>query len=94
MRLIKILSAIVFFVSIPFISYSVSLDAPHAYPIANIVTFGALAAYSSSEAFFSPLAAGNRLKTLGFKILFFSCASIAAFGLFQVISGAVNGSGT
>jgi len=85
MRLIKIISLIAFFISIPFLRYSVSPDSPHVYPLPYVAMFGVLAAYSFTEAFDPAAPAGNRLRLLGLRVLFFSCIAIVFFGLYRLL---------
>ena len=81
MRIVKIISLIAFFVAVPFLGGSFLSDPPNLLPVA--VVFAAIAGYAFTEAFNPAAPAGNRIRLLGFRVLFFAFAGAALIGLYR-----------
>ena len=91
MRAIRLISATVFVVSIPFLGLYGSFDTPNLLPF--VVMFAAVAGYAYTEAFLPSTHGGNRLRILGFRALFFFCMAVVIMGSYRTIELALSTAG-
>lgn len=92
MRLTKLISATVFFLSVPFLSFYDLSDPPNLIPF--VVMFAAIAGYTFTEAFNPSSHGGNRLRIFGFRALFFFCLAVVIAGSYRTIELAFTAAGT
>ncbi len=84
MRVVKIISLLAFFGAVPFLGGAFLSEPPNLLPVA--IVFAAMAGYASVDAFNPAPPAGNRLRLLGFRALFFALAGVALFTLYASIA--------
>ncbi len=87
MRVVRYISALAFFISIPFVVVAFGQDVRYPVPLSGMFAFAALAAFAINELYLSPAPAGDRIKRLSYQVMLFVCNAILVYGAYQMIVG-------